>query len=118
RDFPKHAEHEEGKGSAGDDLEPALPGRERRIARHGERFRTSNHRVLTPMSTDKLDDRVALRNLASDPRAPSLRAIRLIVMAGLAPAIHVFIAARKTWMPGTRPGMTEEKPSQPNRTML
>jgi hypothetical protein len=25
-------------------------------------------------------------------------------MAGLVPAIHVFAA--KTWMPGTRPGMT------------
>jgi hypothetical protein len=29
-------------------------------------------------------------------------------MAGLDPAIHVFLfAERKTWMPGTRPGMTE-----------
>jgi len=28
------------------------------------------------------------------------------VMAGLVPAIHVFLAAQ-TWMPGTRPGMTE-----------
>jgi hypothetical protein len=30
-------------------------------------------------------------------------------MAGLVPAIHVFICAAtgKTWMPGTRPGMTE-----------
>jgi len=27
------------------------------------------------------------------------------VMAGLDPAIQVFLAA-KTWMPGTRPGMT------------
>jgi hypothetical protein len=29
-------------------------------------------------------------------------------MAGLVPAIHVFLAIlrRKTWMPGTRPGMT------------
>jgi hypothetical protein len=27
-------------------------------------------------------------------------------MAGLVPAIHVFAAASKTWMPGTRPGMT------------
>jgi hypothetical protein len=28
-------------------------------------------------------------------------------MAGLDPAIHVFVAAQlKTWMPGTRPGMT------------
>jgi hypothetical protein len=32
------------------------------------------------------------------------------VMAGLVPAIHVFLATtvRKTWMPGTRPGMTEQ----------
>ena len=28
-------------------------------------------------------------------------------MAGLVPAIHVFTgSANKTWMPGTRPGMT------------
>ena len=32
-------------------------------------------------------------------------------MAGLVPAIHVFISniAIKTWMPGTRPGMTIEE---------
>jgi hypothetical protein len=31
-------------------------------------------------------------------------------MAGLVPAIHVFARGRKfkTWMPGTRPGMTNE----------
>jgi hypothetical protein len=29
-----------------------------------------------------------------------------LVMAGLVPAIHVFLANGKTWMPGTRPGMT------------
>jgi Amt family ammonium transporter len=29
-------------------------------------------------------------------------------MAGLVPAIHVFLSARKTWMPGTRPGMTNQ----------
>jgi hypothetical protein len=28
-------------------------------------------------------------------------------MAGLVPAIHDLLADRKTWMPGTRPGMTE-----------
>jgi shikimate dehydrogenase len=33
----------------------------------------------------------------------------LIVMAGLVPAIHIFCdRKRKTWMPGTRPGMTKE----------
>ncbi|MHC2387171.1 hypothetical protein ACVMFA_000695 [Bradyrhizobium liaoningense] len=29
-----------------------------------------------------------------------------IVMAGLVPAIHGLLAARRTWMPGTSPGMT------------
>jgi len=28
------------------------------------------------------------------------------VMAGLVPAIHDFPSSEKTWMPGTRPGMT------------
>src|SRR6516225_8157955 len=32
----------------------------------------------------------------------------LHVMAGLVPAIHVLAARRKTWMPGTSPGMTAE----------
>jgi len=32
-------------------------------------------------------------------------------MAGLVPAIHVFLGA-KTWMPGTRPGMTESADSK------
>jgi hypothetical protein len=27
-------------------------------------------------------------------------------MAGLVPAIHVFALEKKTWMPGTGPGMT------------
>jgi hypothetical protein len=32
-------------------------------------------------------------------------------MAGLVPAIHVFfdVETRKTWMPGTRPGMTNRE---------
>jgi hypothetical protein len=36
------------------------------------------------------------------------------VMAGLVPAIHVFPEdeARKTWMPGTRPGMTKAESSR------
>ena len=29
-----------------------------------------------------------------------------VMAAGLDPAIHVFVKRRKTWMPGTRPGMT------------
>jgi uncharacterized small protein (DUF1192 family) len=43
-------------------------------------------------------------------------------MAGLDPAIHVW-SQRKTWMPGTRPGMTEkrastEKHRMPNESTL
>jgi hypothetical protein len=34
------------------------------------------------------------------------------VMAGLVPAIHAFVTARKTWMPGTSPGMTMERLAQ------
>ena len=30
------------------------------------------------------------------------------VMAGLVPAIHVLCQARKTWMPGMKPGMTKK----------
>jgi hypothetical protein len=32
-----------------------------------------------------------------------------LVVAGLVPAIHVFLVRKtvKTWMPGTRPGMTK-----------
>jgi hypothetical protein len=33
-----------------------------------------------------------------------------VVMAGLVPAIHVFLVVEpKTWMPGSRPGMTNER---------
>jgi len=43
-------------------------------------------------------------------------------MAGLDPAIHVFlVAAPKTWMPGTSPGMTERygyRPLSPFRRIL
>jgi hypothetical protein len=35
----------------------------------------------------------------------------MTVMAGLVPAIHVFVAQMKSWMPGTRPGMTKKKVS-------
>ena len=36
-------------------------------------------------------------------------------MAGLVPAIHAFLQS-KAWMPGTRPGMTNEMPRE--STML
>src|SRR6266540_995942 len=43
-------------------------------------------------------------------------------MAGLVPAIHVLLAARTTWMSGTRPGMTESDrallPKAPARLLL
>jgi hypothetical protein len=29
-------------------------------------------------------------------------------MAGLVPAIHAFTTGRKTWMPGSSPGMTQK----------
>src|SRR6185295_19807082 len=31
------------------------------------------------------------------------------VMAGFVPAIRVFVSDSKTWMPGTRPGMTKTR---------
>jgi len=39
----------------------------------------------------------------------SRHSLSLYVMAGLVPAIHVLAHTRKTWMPGTRPGMTNLK---------
>src|SRR5262249_38171039 len=41
-----------------------------------------------------------------------------IVMAGLVPAIHVLFVASKTWMPGTRPGMTLEMQCRALRRLL
>jgi hypothetical protein len=41
------------------------------------------------------------------PTIQMARASQKLVMAGLVPAIHVFTWL-KTWMPGTRPGMTIE----------
>jgi len=40
-------------------------------------------------------------------RSTKFAGLVIFVMAGLAPAIHAFnLRAGKTWMPGTRPGMT------------
>jgi hypothetical protein len=49
--------------------------------------------------------RIALRTLAGkcNQYTPS--------WPGLVPAIHVLLLAAKTWMPGTRPGMTSERTS-------
>jgi hypothetical protein len=38
--------------------------------------------------------------------APFPRSFHELVMAGLVPAIHVFAAGSKTWMPATSAGMT------------
>jgi hypothetical protein len=39
-------------------------------------------------------------------------------MAGLDPAIHAFLAMeRKTWMPGTSPGMTKWQKRAPPRLL-
>jgi hypothetical protein len=32
--------------------------------------------------------------------------MRKRVLAGLVPAIHIFLSGFKAWMPGTKPGMT------------
>src|SRR5690349_3648792 len=45
------------------------------------------------------------------PSAAAMQQPSSSVMAGLVPAIHVLPRHPKTWMPGTRPGMTQEKPS-------
>jgi hypothetical protein len=39
-------------------------------------------------------------------------------MAGLVPAIHALFVEAKTWMPGTRPGMTEKWLRKLNRNPL
>jgi len=60
------------------------------------------HRTLRrPSVSEKLPaGESQLRNCAHDR----------LVMAGLVPAIHAFDLgdAVKTWMPGTRPGMTKD----------
>jgi hypothetical protein len=39
-------------------------------------------------------------------------------MAGLVPAIHDLLSDCKTWMPGTRPGMTMERLVQVERSAV
>jgi hypothetical protein len=48
--------------------------------------------------------------LTAAAQKQTFRALTLsTVMAGLVPAIHVFeLQTLKTWMPGTRPGMTSQ----------
>ena len=45
-------------------------------------------------------------------------ALNHFVMAGLVPAIHVFLAAEQTWMPGTglQPGRPKAGPGWPGMT--
>jgi len=44
---------------------------------------------------------------------PSPRSNPSEVMAGLDPAIHLFLPMSKAWMPGSRPGMTTERYRSP-----
>jgi hypothetical protein len=45
----------------------------------------------------------------------AIRTAYRFVMAGLVPAIHALLSRnRKTWMPGTSPGMTAENSAQTN----
>src|SRR5262245_15149410 len=46
------------------------------------------------------------------PRQSLRKCVHLYVMAGLVPAIHVLLTARKTWMPATSAGMTLERPAR------
>jgi len=39
-------------------------------------------------------------------------------MAGLDPAIHVFVKTRKAWMPGSSPGMTKESNAADHGVMV
>jgi hypothetical protein len=49
-----------------------------------------------------------MRTFGTNPMLSAL-ARRFAVMAGIVPAIHVFLFCDlKTWMPGTRPGMTSQ----------
>jgi hypothetical protein len=50
------------------------------------------------------NDAVAIMATPADSMTQQVMAS--FVMAGLDPAIHVFLIELETWMPGTRPGMT------------
>jgi hypothetical protein len=81
--------------------------------------REASNRVDRSHSVSKEDDASHKRESLIDRKRRIFFSLHLpcrslayltIVMAGLVPAIHVFawVAGAKTWMPGTRPGMTEE----------
>ena len=66
---------------------------------------------ITPLGSNQkvLILRAGLKKHPAFSGSNRLKMIRFFVMAGLVPAIHVFLglSAAKTWMPGTRPGMTK-----------
>ena len=67
----------------------------------GHEFEQRRHREIGRAHEDQTE-----RHEAENPGTMSVYS----VMAGLVPAIHVFGAAeRKTWMPGTSPGMTVDR---------
>ena len=83
----------------------------------GQQFSVTRERIrqIEAKALRKLKHPSAAAKLAVLPgqlTAFPLRHVSInVVMAGLVPAIHVFgpcKSASKTWMPGTRPGMTEE----------
>jgi hypothetical protein len=72
--------------------------------------------TLTGKSAAHLNQEVFGRRIGLISRGKQLKTAGKLVrpirsiMAGLVPAIHVFLARwkQKTWMPGTRPGMTSQ----------
>ena len=65
----------------------------------GHEFQQRRHREVGRAHEDQAE-----RHEADDPDGASLS-----VMAGLVPAIHVFVRRERTWMPGTSPGMTIDR---------
>ena len=89
---------DDGVGRGGE--QPRAPGLEPGLS---ARWRKASARRFTTMR--------AIREPARGWCSPSLREslTKIAVMAGLVPAIHVFYPEpSKTWMPGTRPGMTSK----------
>src|SRR5215203_3762998 len=66
--------------------------------------------LRTTISSSSTSERPVLEKKTRPPTASSfIQVVPLFnVMAGLAPAIHVLVeqSARKSWMPGKRPGTT------------
>ncbi len=75
-----------------------------------------NAAQLLQSRREGVDIRSSFRGAAQRrARNPSWYVAALHVMAGLVPAIHDCVLAAKTWMPGTRPGMTDGFARSPER---